>query len=219
MSHRSCEPAVRDEKVVGAMRTPAARTEGVAAALTAALAVAGCSSAGGVKAQGPVIPATTAAPTPTSTSDSTPSRSPSATNAVTPESANILRQYKAFFASLTPLSRASNSARLAAMQKLATDPELTRVIGGLAASTQAGEVLYGSLVLRPKIQSKSPTTATIIDCQDSSGNGRMVAATGHKVTVGRVNDLAKVTLTLGPDRIWRVATVDYAAAGSCHASA
>ena len=200
------------------MRTPAARGAAIAAALTVALMLAGCNSAGTVNAQGPVTPAPTATPT-THTPDAKPSASPSGATAITPESAKILNQYKAFFASLTPLSKANNSARLAALQKLATDPELTRVLGGLAASTQAGEVLYGALVLRPKIQSRNATTATIIDCQDTSRNGRMVAATGRKVTVGRVDDLAKVKLALGPDRIWRVATVEYAAAGSCHASA
>ena len=218
MSHRSGEPADRDEKVVGAMRTPAARGAVMAAALTVALMLAGCNSAGTVDARGPVTPAPTATPT-THAPDAKPSSSLSGTTAITPESANILRQYKAFFASLTPLSKASNSARFAAMQKLATDPELTRVLGGLAASTQAGEVLYGALVLRPKIQSRNATSATIVDCQDTSGHGRMVAATGRKVTVGLVNDLAKVTLARGPDRIWRVATVEYAAAGSCHVSA
>jgi len=202
------------------MRTPATRGAAAAAVLAAALAVAGCSSASGVNAQDPVTPAPTATPTSTTnTSDSAPSSSPSAKTAVTPQSAYILSQYRAFFASLTPLSKASYSARFGAMQKLAVDPELTRVMGGMAASTQAGEVFYGEDIVRPMIASVVGDVATIADCQDTSGHGREKLATGEKVTVGVNNTLANVTMKRGADGVWRVATIENQRAGSCAAGA
>lgn len=202
------------------MRTPAARGAGVAAVLTAALAVASCSPASGVDAQGPVTPTPTAMPTTsTSTLDPTPPSSPSAMPATTPGSADILDQYRAFFASLTPLSKASYDARLAAMQKLATDPELTRVMGGMAASTQAGEVFYGEDIIRPMIVSVVGDVATIADCQDTSNHGRERLATGEKVTVGVKNTLANITMKRGADGVWRVAAIENQQAGSCAAGA
>lgn len=203
------------------MRTPAARGARVTAVLTVALAVAGCSSASGVDAQGSVTPeptATTGMAT-SNTSDPVRSASPSATTAVTLESGDILNQYKAFFASLTPLSKATYSARLAVMQRLATDPELTRVMGGMAASTQAGEVFYGEDMVRPMIVSVVGDVATIADCQDTSSHGREKLATGEKVTVGVKNTLANVTMKRGGDGVWRVATIENQQAGSCAAGA
>jgi len=118
---------------------------------------------------------------------------------------------------LTPLSKIEASARYDALKKLATDPELTRVLGGLAASTQAGEIGYGDTVVRPQITALNGSAAELSDCQDTSAHGRMKASTGQKLTVGRKNDLAKVTMKRGDDGFWRVATVDYAPAGSCNA--
>ena len=200
------------------MRTSAARGAGVAAVLAVVLMLAGCSSGGVVDAQGPVTPAPTAAPT-THRLESTPSPSAPGTTAMTPEGANILRQYKAFFASLPLLSKASDSARFAAMQQLATDPELTRVLGGMAASTHVGEVFYGRDIVRPVIISIVGGVARIADCQDTSGSGREKLATGEKVTVGVKNTLANVTMKRGPDGAWRVATIENQQAGSCTARA
>ena len=208
-------------EVVRAMPRPTARGgAGVAAVLAAALTVASCSSAGGVDAQGPVTHAPTMTPMTTSnTRDPGPSSFPSATDAGPPESADILNQYRAFFASLTPLSKDTYAARFAAMQKLAADPELTKVMGGMAASTKAGEVFYGEDVVRPMIVSVVGDVATIADCQDTSNHGREKSATGEKVTVGVKNTLANVTMTRGADGVWRVATVENQQAGSCAASA
>ena len=182
-----------------------------------AIALCSCSTGSGVRAQG------SASSHPTGT---TPSRGPGtatpATSTPPPSthSANvsdvILAQYRAFFTSLVPLSKQEPNARLEAMKRLAMDPELTQILGAMAAATQAGEVYYGSHVLRPRIDSLQPDSATILDCQDTSAHGREVAATGKKVTVGRKNDYAQVTMKLGDDGAWRVATVGYAAAGSCN---
>lgn len=131
----------------------------------------------------------------------------------------MLDQYRRFFSSLTPLSTMTYKARFTAMQKLAVDPELTQVMGGLAAAEHAGEVFYGAPVVRPEVLSVSGNTAVLSDCQDTSGNGRMNMMSKNKVTVGRVDDLAKVTMQRGSDGVWRVKAVEYAPVGSCHAAA
>ena len=185
--------------------------------LAAAAALCGCSSGSGVRTQGPTSSDPTSASPSQSEGTATPPISTPTVGASSGDvSQVILAQYRAFFASLVPLSKTEPNARFTAMKRLAVDPELTQIMGAMAAATQAGEVYYGDHVLRPKIDSLQPDSATILDCQDTSAHGREVAATGKKVTVGRKNDYAQVTMKLGDDGIWRVATVGYAAAGSCN---
>ena len=177
-----------------------------ATVLVAIIALSGCSDDGGVRVQ--------SVPTPTA-SQATPSTVPSDF----PEQVQILAQYRAFFAALAPASRATPANRLKLLQKVATEPVLTRTVGGMAASSAAGEVLYGQDIIRPELTKVDGTTAMLRDCQDSSGAGRMKASTGKKVTVGRKNDLALVTMKRGADGVWRVSTVAYQPAGSCSAGA
>ena len=181
-------------------------------------ALCGCSPGSGVRAQGPTSSNPTAASPSQGQGTSTPPTStPTASASSGDVTQVILAQYRAFFASLVTLSKTEPNARFEAIKRLAADPELTQIMGAMAAATQAGEVYYGDHVLRPKIGSLQPDSATILDCQDTSAHGREVAATGKKLTVGRKNDYAQVTMKLGDDGIWRVATVGYAAAGSCNA--
>lgn len=180
-----------------------------AAALAGAMAVAGCGHSSGVHAQdGPTTPALT---TPATAATPTP-----AATAI-PGQAAILTQYRAFFAALTPLSKMNSSAaRRAAVAKLAVDPELTQLVGGIAAARAQGQVLYGGFILRPQLLLVSGDTAKLTDCQDSSKHGRSVASTGKVVTFGRANDLAMATMKRGSDGAWRMARIDYAAVGSCN---
>lgn len=201
-------------------------TKSAGVVLTGALLLTACGGDSGVDAQGPATPPSpSAAPipigSPPSSATTSPAATPPASASAAPadDSAAILAQYRAFFDSLTPLSMTEPVARAAAMKRLAVDPALARVLGGMASSEQVGEVGYGTPVLRPKIDKIEGDTATILDCQDTSGNGRLAKATGKVVTVGRKNDYAQVTVQRGPDGVWRVATVAYAAAGSCNAEA
>lgn len=182
---------------------------GTATALLAVvLTLTGCSSGSGVHVQG--------LPTPTASATS-PATTSSATGF--PEEQQILAQYRAFFTTLTPASKATAAGRFMMMQKVATDPALTRVLGGIAAAQHAGEVYYGQDLVRPELTKVVGMTAMLRDCQDSSGAGRLKTSTGKKVTVGRKNDLAIVTMKRGPDGVWRVSTVTYKPAGSCSAAA
>ena len=187
--------------------------------IAAAAALCGCRSGNEVRTQGPTSSAPTSASSPSQSQGTatSPSSTPTVIGSSGDVSQVVLSQYRAFFASLVPLSKTEPNARFTAMKRLAVDPELTQIMGAMAAATQAGEVYYGDHVLRPKIDSLQPDSATILDCQDTSAHGREVAATGKKLTVGRKNDYAQVTMKLGDDGIWRVATVGYAAAGSCNA--
>lgn len=151
--------------------------------------------------------------------DSRDGSHPHASSDRIPGQAAILTQYRAFFAALTPLSKMNSSAaRRAAVAKLAVDPELTQLVGGIAAARAQGQVLYGGFILRPQLLLVSGDTAKLTDCQDSSKHGRSVAATGKVVTFGRANDLAMATMKRGSDGAWRMARIDYAAAGSCNAA-
>lgn len=193
---------------------------GPAVVLAALLLLPGCSSSG-VKAQGPVSPGpTTSAPTATpSRPADTPVGASPATPSQSAEEAAILAQYRAFFHALTPASTLGEDARLNLMRTLAVDPELRRVMGGMAASDAAGEVGYGETVVRPKLSAAvDGDTANLTDCQDGSQSGRMKAATGVKTTVGTSHDFAKVSMKRGPDGTWRVATVEYQSEASCVAS-
>lgn len=176
-----------------------------AAVLAAGAALAACSHDSGVHVQ--TLP--TATPTVAVSSPPTPF----------PEETQILAQYRAFFAVLTPASKAKPAVRLAMLQTYATEPSLTRTLGGLAAAAAAGEVLFGQDILRPELVNVVGIVATIRDCQDTSGVGRLKVATGKKVTVGVMNTLATVVMKRGNDGVWRVSTVENKPAGSCSATA
>ncbi|MDQ3383538.1 MAG: hypothetical protein M3519_07130, partial [Actinomycetota bacterium] len=62
------------------------------------------------------------------------------TGPVVPEQDAILSQYKAFWAVLTPASKAEPEARRAMLEKVAVDPSLTRTLNGMRASDNIGEV-------------------------------------------------------------------------------
>lgn len=156
----------------------------------------------------------------------TPSSVPAATVGPTapavpvlPEQEAILTQYRAFWAILTPASRAKPEARRAMLETVAVDPSLTRTLNGMRASDSIGEVAYGQEVVRPELVSADGGTATLRDCQDGSAAGRVKVATGEKVTVGVKDALAIVTMQRGADAVWRVSTVEYQPAGSCSAPA
>ena len=101
------------------------------------------------------------------------------------------------------------------LRKVAAEPELTRVLGGIAAAQHVGEVFYGDDLVRPQIVRVTGMKATLRDCADTSQHGRLKVATGKRVTVGYKNDLAIVTMIRGGDGFWRVATVESKPAGSC----
>lgn len=196
--------------------------------LGVALLVA-CSSAGGVAPEPRNSPAESASVSPSpSGSSPTPSTRPSVSgppktssspSGTAADEAAALSQYRLFFGSLTPLSKVPYDVRYEAMSKLAVDPELTQVMGAIATAQNSGEQYFGTPTLRPKVESISDGKATILDCQDTSKNGRQKIATGVEVSIGRTNSYARVTMILGQDGLWRVSTVGYAAAGSCNATA
>lgn len=164
----------------------------------------------GVVTQTPPSPSTAPAATAGPTAPTAP---------VLPEQDAILTQYRAFWAILTPASKAEPEARRVMLETVAVDPSLTRTLSGMRASDNIGEVAYGQEVVRPELVSADGATATLRDCQDGSAAGRVKVATGEKVTVGVKDELAIVTMQRGPDGVWRVSTVEYQPAGSCSAPA
>lgn len=165
---------------------------------TAALtlgAVAGCSSDGGVDAEIPVAassrPAPSATPTTASAEDS------------------ILAAYREFFARQTEISMAPKEQRRVLLEPFTAEPALNRVLRGMFAAEEFGEVGYGAPVVDPEVKRIDGDTATITDCQDTSMAGRKKRSNGKVTTRGTKEALTEVTLQRGEDGRWRIATVDY----------
>lgn len=126
----------------------------------------------------------------------------------------ILAQYNRFFQTVTPLSLAPASERAAMWAQVATGASYDRTLSGLATADANGEVAFGQITVNPVLASVEGRTAIVRDCQDTSPTGRMKKATGEKVTVGRPNSPAVVTMLKGDDDVWRVSAAEYLG-GTC----
>jgi hypothetical protein len=126
----------------------------------------------------------------------------------------VLAQYAAFWTVITPASRAPANRRRAILVPYATDPELGRLLRGLAASEAVGEGQYGAEVPRATVTAIRGDTAAVRDCQDASHAGKISLKTGKPITVGVSRDPVNATLRLGPDGRWRVSTVEFTG-GTC----
>ena len=177
---------------------------GLALAAAAAVAITGCSS-NSSKLADPL-------PSRTSVSPSSASVTPSPTSAADA----ALAQYRAFWAALTPASKAPASERRAMLAPYAGDPELKSLLDGMRRADSQGEVFYGADVPRPKVQTISTArgVAVIRDCQDSSHAGNAKRDSGTPVTVGVARHPVVSTMHLLPDGKWRVVFVSYPD-GSC----
>lgn len=121
----------------------------------------------------------------------------------------ILTQYRAFWAKLTPVSRMPAASRRAALAPYAIDPELKSLVAGFATLDAKGQVLYGANKPRP-VASISPdgTTAVINDCQDSSSAGAADRKTSAPVTKGVPRNHVVVTMKQSAE-VWKVYFVSY----------
>lgn len=121
----------------------------------------------------------------------------------------ILTQYRAFWAKLTPVSRMPAASRRAALAPYAIDPELKSLIAGFASLDAKGQILYGANKPRP-VASISPdgTTAVVNDCQDSSSAGAANRKTSAPVTKGVARNHVVVTMKQSAD-VWKVYFVSY----------
>lgn len=167
----------------------------VATTALALVAVAGCSSDGGVDTEVPLAASTQASPsaTPTSASD---------------EDA-ILAAYREFFARQAEISLAPKEQRRVLLEPFTTDPALNRVLRGMFAAEEFGEVGYGGPVVDPSVESIDGDTATIVDCQDGENAGRKKRSNGKITTRGMEDTKVVATAERGPDDRWRMATFDY----------
>lgn len=192
------------------MRGPNRSALPLRATRSAALSIAGLVALGGVVACDD--DGSMAADQPKSTRSSTsasPPRSPA------PSAADqVLKQYRAFWASLVPTADAAKERRRALLAPYATDPALSRILRGMLAQELSGRGVYGEVILYPEPPRVSGRTAEIADCQNASMSGQKDRRTGERLTRGVKNNPVTVTMTRGGDGIWRVATVDYPG-GTC----
>ncbi len=172
---------------------------GVALAAAAAATITGCSPSSS-KLADPLPSRTSVSP---SSASVTPSPTPSADAA--------LAQYRAFWAALTPASKAPASKRRAMLAPYAADPELTSLLNGIERERSRGRAFYGQDVPRPTISQllAGQGIAVVDDCQDSSGSGVVDLSTGERLTKGVPRNHVVSTMHRGPDGIWRVASVEY----------
>jgi hypothetical protein len=171
------------------------------------MALAGCGSAPAVRTE-PVPPLPTVASTGPS-AESTVEPQPTSTPTPTDESAAVLAAYREFFDRQTEISAAPADQRRAMLQPFTTEPELSRVLGGMLATQQLGQVGYGTSVLHPRVSRIDGDQATVTDCQDNSKVGRKKIDGGKLTTRGLARDNTEATLRRGADGAWRVAAVTY----------
>ena len=159
-----------------------------------ALLMAGCSSSGGVDTE------------PVELASGTPS--PVVSAGAADETGVILAAYREFFARQAEISMAPKEQRKALLEPFTTDPALQRVLGGMFAAEELGEVGYGSPVVNPEVERIEGDSATVHDCQDGRNAGRKNRDSG-KITTRGIRD-AKVIATLkrGDDGRWRMATIE-----------
>jgi hypothetical protein len=146
-----------------------------------------------------------------------PSPTPAASASVTPSSATtseteqILAQYRGFWQTLTPASRAPESKRGEVLGRYAADPALRSLLAGIAAKRREGQWYYGANLPRPRLESSSVSAgvAVVDDCQDSSGAGLGSVSSGQRITVGVERNHVVATLHRMPDGVWRVVFVSY----------
>ena len=166
-----------------------------AACILTLVTVAGRSSDGGVETELPIAAAT--------------GPSPSVTSSTASDEAEILAAYREFFARQAEISLAPKEQRRVLLEPFTTDPALERVLRGMFAADQIGEVGYGEPIVNPSVQSVDGDTATVTDCQDTSKTGRKKRATGKVTTRGLKRDNVSTTMLRGEDGVWRVSAVDY----------
>lgn len=138
-----------------------------------------------------------------------PPASPSAAN--TNDAAKILAQYRGFWRTLTPASRAAARDRPALLAAYATNPALKSLLAGIEAQRLKGYVYYGVDELRPTIETLSVSrgTAVVNDCQDSTRAGLEDQATGRKLTAGKPRNHVVTTMHRSATGVWLVAFVTY----------
>lgn len=149
----------------------------------------------------------TSAPTPSSTA------APSATSTPTPadETAELLVQYREFWASLTPVSKMPAADRRSVLAELAVDPALKSILFGMTQADGKGQVFYGAAIPRPLARvNPDGTTALVRDCQDGRQAGLAKRDTGERLTKGVARNHVSVTMKKQPGGLWKVFFIDYA---------
>ncbi len=194
---------------VGALALRTAVVAGPAlAAVTMALATAGCSAGSSAAVPSPSAAGPTRLSVPASSQSSSSDPSAAATTAV-------LRQYDAFWGALPPASAATtDTSRLDALFATTTTPELSQLVETFGKQRTAGKVLYGRDVLHPVVTSVANDLARVTDCQDSSQSGVMDLKSGRRLTVGVSRNPVDATLLMRGG-VWKVSVVHYRPGDTC----
>jgi hypothetical protein len=163
------------------------------AVVAGAVALTGCGSSDQPRTEAFEPPAVTSSPSPSAPS----------------EAEAILAAYREFFARQSEISAAPKEERRELLEPFTTGPELQRVLGGMFAAEEYGEVGYGQAIVHPTVRRVDGDNAVVTDCQDTSMAGRKKRDSGTITTKGTKDAKVRATLVRGADGQWRVSTVDY----------
>lgn len=176
----------------GRSRLAAGRRPTLIAVVAGAVALGGCGSSDQPRTEAFEPPVVSSSPSPTP---------PSETEA-------ILAAYREFFARQAEISMAPKEQRKALLEPFTTNPALQRVLGGMFAAEEHGEVGYGAPIVNPEVQRVDGDTATVHDCQDGRKAGREKRDSGKITTRGIKEAKVVATLERGDDGRWRMATIE-----------
>ena len=172
-------------------------------AIAAAIVLAGCDGSTQAVRPDPTTPGVTGGPT-----SGTPSGSPTAP---ADQRAAVEAAYREFWRVGQSFDRDYPQPQWrGVLSRVAADPVLSRALSGARLQRQNGTVLYGQVVLRPRVVSVGPQgRARVSDCQDTSRTGQADAKSGKHRTVGVPRSPVNATLVRGVDGHWRVSDVEY----------
>ncbi|HEY0357970.1 MAG TPA: hypothetical protein VGD11_05280 [Mycobacteriales bacterium] len=128
----------------------------------------------------------------------------------------ILGQYRRLWTETLPQATAADAkARKQILAVTLAEPALSRALTGLKTLDENGRTQYGKDVPLSQSVRRTGNTAVVSGCLDSSKAGAVDRATGRKINRGPATNPVTVTLTKGPDGVWRVSNTVFGNSKKC----
>jgi hypothetical protein len=142
---------------------------------------------------------------------SAPSSNPSSTEAsASNEVANEVKiAYMHFWSVTNDIDVNDSAAWRLALQTVAVEPQLSRMVNNLDSLKSRGIAVYGKNVEYVKKIELNGDLATVSDCQDASKSGQADARTGERKTVGIPRNPVSARMQRSPKGNWMVAEISF----------
>lgn len=138
----------------------------------------------------------------------TPTGSSPSPSLIASSSEEVRVAYTDFISALDHADSMPQDSRRQQLSAYMIDPQLSRVVSHSIKNQSKGLVSYGTSIVHTKKIEVSGDTATVHDCQDSSGAGLMNARTHQKYNRGVEKESIRTSLKRGPDGQWRVSKMN-----------